>query len=107
MLDYGRALQVQTDGQLFRVYCLGLVIATKLEGQEEHVALHLGELLSTFVATFSVSGGAVSLPTKEAFLYCSYVMVIGFIIIGTLTLFAREVIGERMTVKAKDDTVVR
>jgi MFS family permease len=54
-----------------------------------------GAVLSTFVATYSVSGRAVSLPTREAFQYCSYVMVIGFIIIGLLTLFTREVIREQ------------
>src|ERR1700733_2147749 len=61
MLDYGRALQVQTDGQLLRVYSLRLVIVAKLEGQEEYVALPLGEPVQKGV------GGEISVRRREHF----------------------------------------
>jgi len=55
-----------------------------------------GAILSTFVAAYPVAGHMVSLPTKEAFQYCFYVALIGFAIIGALTIFAHEIIGSRM-----------
>lgn len=59
-----------------------------------------GALLSTFVSTYSVAGQAVSLPTRAAFQYCFYVAVVGFIIIGFLTIFTREVVGKQSDMKA-------
>ena len=53
-----------------------------------------GALLSTFVASYSVSGHVLSLPTKAAFHYCFYVSVVAFVAVGLLSIFASEVIGK-------------
>jgi MFS family permease len=53
-----------------------------------------GALLSTFVASYSVSGQVISLPTRAAFQYCFYAPVVAFIAVGLLSIFAREVIGK-------------
>jgi MFS family permease len=53
-----------------------------------------GALLSTFVASYSISGHVLSLPTKAAFQYCFYAPVIAFAAVGLLSIFAREVIGK-------------
>jgi predicted MFS family arabinose efflux permease len=52
-----------------------------------------GAILSTFVASSSVGGKVLSLPTRTAFQYCFYLSVVAFIAVGLLSLFAREVIG--------------
>ena len=53
-----------------------------------------GAILSTFVASDSVNGHMLSLPTKAAFQYCFYVSVVAFIAVGLLSILAREVIGK-------------
>jgi MFS family permease len=53
-----------------------------------------GAILSTFVASYSVSGQVLSLPTRAAFHYCFYISVVAFIAVGLLSIFAREVIGK-------------
>ncbi len=53
-----------------------------------------GAILSTFVAGYSVSGHVLSLPTRAAFHFCSYVPVVAFLAVGLLSIFAREVIGK-------------
>ena len=53
-----------------------------------------GALLSTFVAGDIVGGHGIMLPTRAAFQYCFYVSVAAYIIVGLLSLFAREVIGK-------------
>ncbi len=53
-----------------------------------------GAILSTFIASASVSGHLLILPTKAAFQYCFYVSVVAFIAVGLLSILAREVIGE-------------
>ena len=53
-----------------------------------------GALLSTFVASYSVSGHVLSLPTRAAFQYCFYVSVVAFVAVGLLSIFAGEVIGK-------------
>lgn len=53
-----------------------------------------GAILSTFVASYSVSGHVLSLPTRAAFHYCFDISVVAFIAVGLLSIFAREVIGK-------------
>jgi hypothetical protein len=53
-----------------------------------------GAILSTFVASYSVSGHVLSLPTRAAFHYCFDIAVVAFIAVGLLSIFAREVIGK-------------
>lgn len=53
-----------------------------------------GALLSTFVASYVIGGHEVVLPTRAAFQYCFYVSVAAFIVLGLISLFAREVIGK-------------
>ncbi len=54
-----------------------------------------GAILTTYVATQSVGGHAVTLPTSGAFEYCFYAAVLVYVLLGLLAMFAREVIGRR------------
>jgi hypothetical protein len=51
-----------------------------------------GAILSTFVASYSVSGHVLSLPTRTAFHYCFDISVVAFIAVGLLSMLAKEVI---------------
>jgi predicted MFS family arabinose efflux permease len=53
-----------------------------------------GAILSTVVASYSVGGHVLSLPTRAAFHYCFDISVVAFIAVGLLSIFAREVIGK-------------
>jgi MFS family permease len=53
-----------------------------------------GVLLSTFVASYIVSGNLLVLPIRAAFQYCFYTSAAGFTIVGLVAIFAREVIGK-------------
>ncbi len=53
-----------------------------------------GAILSTFVASYSVGGQMLSLPTRAAFQYCFYAPVVAFVAVGVFSMFAREVIGK-------------
>ena len=52
-----------------------------------------GAILTTYVATQYVGGHPVTLPTSAAFQYCFYAAALLYILLGLLTMFAREVIG--------------
>ena len=52
-----------------------------------------GAILTTFVFTQSASGHSVTLPTSAAFHYCFYAAAFVYILVGLLTVLAREVIG--------------
>jgi len=54
-----------------------------------------GAILTTYVATQSVGGHVVTLPTSVAFQCCFYAAVLVYILLGVLAMFAREVIGRR------------
>jgi len=54
-----------------------------------------GAILTTYVATQSVSGHPVLLPTRAAFDDCFYLAGITFVLVGLLALFAREVFRRR------------
>jgi MFS family permease len=51
-----------------------------------------GAILSTFVATDTIGGQVMSLPTRVAFQYCFYVSVAAFSAVLLLSMFAKEVI---------------
>jgi len=53
-----------------------------------------GAFLSIFVMNYTVSGHVLTLPTRAAFQDCFYVATVAFIIVGLLSIFAREVIGK-------------
>ena len=52
-----------------------------------------GAILTTYVATVSVGGHLVTLPTTAAFAYCFYTAVLLYVLLGLLAMFGREVIG--------------
>lgn len=60
-----------------------------------------GALLSTFILNYSIAGHLLTLPTKSAFQYCFYVSLIGFALIGLLSVFTKEVMGKRSEVEIK------
>ncbi len=51
-----------------------------------------GSLISTFVASYIVSGVSVSFPTTAAFQYCYYIAAAGFIAVFFISFLADEVI---------------
>jgi MFS family permease len=55
-----------------------------------------GTILTTVVATYTVNGHAVLLPTRMAFQFCFYTSLVSFIIMGLLVIFSREVIGPKL-----------
>lgn len=57
-----------------------------------------GSLMSTFIATYTIGGHAVSLPLKAAFQYSFYIGAAVYGVVFVLSLFAQEVIGKRSTV---------
>lgn len=54
-----------------------------------------GAILTTYVAIQSSGGHALLLPTRAAFQYCFYLAGVAFVLVGLVTIFAREVIGRR------------
>ena len=53
-----------------------------------------GAILSTFVASYTVGGNAVSLPTRAAFQYCFGVSVAAFLVLLLVSVLAKEVISK-------------
>ena len=51
-----------------------------------------GAVLSTFVASYSVSGQVLSLPTRAAFHFCFDIAVVAFVAVGLLSMLAKDVI---------------
>ncbi len=62
-----------------------------------------GALLSTFVASYTIGGHVLSLPARAAFQYCFYTATVALIVVGLLTIFAREVIGKKMDAKTEPE----
>ncbi|MGA2875047.1 MAG: MFS transporter [Nitrososphaerales archaeon] len=54
-----------------------------------------GAILSTFVASYTIGGHVLSLPARDAFQDCFYLATAAFIVVGLLSIFAREVIGKK------------
>lgn len=70
---------------------ISLTTSFRYIGQTFGTAL-VGVLLSILVSSYSVSGHLLTLPTRTAFHYCFLVSAISFMVIGLLSIFAREVI---------------
>ena len=51
-----------------------------------------GAILSTFVATYAISGHSITLPTHAAFQYCFYISVAAFLAFAIISTLAHEVI---------------
>jgi MFS family permease len=66
-----------------------------------------GALLSIFVTNYTVSGQTLTLPTRAAFHDCFYVATIAFVVVGLLSILAREVMGKRADRRTPEEPTTR
>jgi hypothetical protein len=60
-----------------------------------------GALLSTFVASYTIGNQVLSLPTRDAFRYCFYIGSAAFVVVGLVSILAREVIEKKAEARAQ------
>ena len=53
-----------------------------------------GVILTTYVADYAAGGHLTALPTRAAFQYCFYISVVAFVLVGLISIFAREVVSK-------------